>query len=229
MPRTEFYFSVKMWEAILIELYNFIGIPIAALLGFVIGYERKLRHKEAGIGTHTVVCIGSALIMVVSKYGFSGEADAARVAAQIVSGIGFIGAGIIAYRQQKIHGLTTAAGVWATAGVGMAAGAGLYVIAVCSTVLIIAVQCLFHIPCKFFRSKSYYRLRIVFVQTADEADKIKEIFSVNHFHSLEMKREEDAVRCSIAILTATEYSSMQLTEIMKSNKFILTIITEDDE
>lgn len=218
-----------MWQIVLTELYNFIGVLVAALLGFLIGYERKLRHKEAGIGTHTIVCIGSALIMVVSKYGFSGEADAARVAAQIVSGIGFIGAGIIAYRQQKIHGLTTAAGVWATAGVGMAAGAGLYVIAVCATALIIAVQCLFHIPCKFFRSKRFYRLRIVFKQTADEADRIKEIFSVNHFHSLEMKREEGAVRCSIAILTATEYSSAELTEVMNGNNFILSIIREDDE
>ena len=218
-----------MVEAILTELEYLIGIVVAVVLGFIIGFERKLRHKEAGIGTHTIVCLGSALIMIVSKYGFSGEADASRVAAQIVSGVGFLGAGLIAYRQQKIRGLTTAAGVWATAGVGMAAGAGLYLIAVCSTVLIIAVQCLFHIPCKFFRSKRFYRLRIVFLQTVDEADKIKEIFSVKHFHSLDMKQEKTEIRFSITILTATEYASAQLTEIMHGNKFILSIIREDDE
>ena len=111
-------------EIFLNELRYLISILVAVVLGFAIGYERKLRFKEAGIRTHTIVCVGSALIMVVSKYGFgdSAEADAARVAAQIVSGIGFLGAGIIVYRRHEIHGLTTAAGVWATAGVGMAAG-----------------------------------------------------------------------------------------------------------
>ena len=116
-----------MTEQLLGELHSLLNILLAVLLGFAIGYERKLRYKEAGIRTHTIVCVGSALIMVVSKYGFSDiqEYDASRVAAQIVSGIGFLGAGIIIYRKHEIHGLTTAAGVWATAGVGMAAGAGI--------------------------------------------------------------------------------------------------------
>lgn len=120
-----------MWENVLNELQYLISMLLSVVLGFAIGYERKLRFKEAGIRTHTIVCAGSALIMVVSKYGFgdSIEADASRVAAQIVSGIGFLGAGIIIYRKHEIHGLTTAAGVWATSGVGMAAGAGLYVVA----------------------------------------------------------------------------------------------------
>lgn len=84
------------------ELKYLISILISVILGFLIGYERKLRFKEAGIRTHTIVCAGSALIMVVSKYGFgdSVEADASRVAAQIVSGIGFLGVGIIIYRKQ---------------------------------------------------------------------------------------------------------------------------------
>ena len=79
------------------ELYYLLNILLAVVLGFAIGYERKLRYKEAGIRTHTIVCAGSALIMVVSKYGFADimEYDASRVAAQIVSGIGFLGAGII--------------------------------------------------------------------------------------------------------------------------------------
>lgn len=117
------------------------SVLVAVVLGFVIGYERKLRYKEAGIRTHTIVCVGSALIMVISKYGFgdSAEADAARVAAQIVSGVGFLGAGIIVYRKQEIHGLTTAAGVWATAGVGMASGAELYIVAAGATVIIVSV------------------------------------------------------------------------------------------
>lgn len=84
--------------------------------------------------------------MIISKYGFSGEnADVARVAAQIVSGIGFIGAGMIVYRKNAVHGLTTAAGVWATAGIGMACGAGLYFVAVGGTLIMILVQCVLHI------------------------------------------------------------------------------------
>ena len=120
------------------ELIWLARIAYAVALGFAIGFERKLRFKEAGIRTHTIVCAGSALIMVVSKYAFSdiAEYDASRVAAQIVSGIGFLGAGMIIYRKQVVHGLTTAAGVWATAGVGMAAGGGLYIVAAGATAVL---------------------------------------------------------------------------------------------
>ena len=145
------------------ELLRLLNILLAVVLGFAIGYERKLRYKEAGIRTHTIVCAGAALIMVVSKYGFgdSAEADAARVAAQIVSGVGFLGAGIIVYRKHEIHGLTTAAGVWATAGVGMAAGAEMYLFATGATVILIAVQCLMHVKCRFFQTKNTIRSRSV--------------------------------------------------------------------
>lgn len=146
------------------ELKYLISILIAVVLGFAIGFERKLRFKEAGIRTHTIVCVGSALIMVVSKYGFgdSPDYDASRVAAQIVSGIGFLGAGIIVYRKHEIRGLTTAAGVWATAGVGMAAGAELYIVAAGAAVIIIAVQCLLHAKCKLFQTKKYTQIKIRF-------------------------------------------------------------------
>ena len=139
---------------ILEELKQLINILVAVILGFAIGYERKLRFKEAGIRTHTIVCAGSALMMVVSKYAFGEqEADASRVAAQIVSGIGFLGAGIIMFRGQKMHGLTTAAGIWATAGVGMAAGAGMYIVAIGSAIVIISVQCICHITVFKYREQ----------------------------------------------------------------------------
>ena len=108
-------------ERVIFELAQLLNVLLAAILGGAIGFERKLRFKEAGIRTHTIVSIGAALIMVVSKGGFEdGTADMSRVAAQIVSGVGFLGAGIIILRGQKMRGLTTAAGIWATAGVGMA-------------------------------------------------------------------------------------------------------------
>ena len=115
---------------------------VAFLLSSVIGLERQLRGKNAGLRTQAIVGTASALFLLVSKYGFtdvlaSGQVvlDPSRVAAQIVSGIGFLGAGLIITRRGAVHGLTTAAAVWETAATGMAAGAGLPVLAVVVTVL----------------------------------------------------------------------------------------------
>ena len=110
-------------------------LALAAALGMVIGLERTYRAKTAGIRTHFLVALGSALFMIVSRYGFEGTGDPGRVAAQIVSGIGFLGAGTIIMQKHVVHGLTTAAGMWVAAGIGMASAAGLYSVAVISTVL----------------------------------------------------------------------------------------------
>lgn len=119
---------------------------LATSMGAIIGFERKSRNKEAGIRTHAIVALASALMIIVSKYGFFDvdEYDAARVAAQVVSGIGFLGAGLIFIKNNAVNGLTTAAGVWATAGIGLAMGAGLYAVAVFGTLLIVIVQILMH-------------------------------------------------------------------------------------
>ena len=207
------------------ELKYLISILVSVVLGFAIGYERKLRFKEAGIRTHTIVCVGSALIMVVSKYGFgdSAEADASRVAAQIVSGIGFLGAGIIIYRKHEVHGLTTAAGVWAASGVGMAAGAGLYIVALGATVIIIAVQCLFHLNCRMFRTKKYFQIKICFINGGEECGKIKELFQTDRFNRLVIERKGSETMYRATLNTDEEYSSAQLQEIMKENPFIKSI------
>lgn len=106
---------------------------VAGALGTVIGLDREYRAKEAGYRTHFLVSLGSALIMIVSQYGFMEvvkmegiDLDPSRVAAQVVSGIGFIGAGTIIFQKQIVRGLTTAAGIWATSGIGLAIGAGMY-------------------------------------------------------------------------------------------------------
>ena len=120
------------------ETLTIIGrLAMAASLGMVIGIERTYRAKTAGVRTHFLVALGSALFMIVSRYGFDGAGDPGRVAAQIVSGIGFLGAGTIIMQKHVVHGLTTAAGMWVAAGIGMASAAGLYVIAVVSTALAI--------------------------------------------------------------------------------------------
>lgn len=207
------------------ELFHLLNILLAVVLGFAIGYERKLRYKEAGIRTHTIVCAGSAVIMVVSKYGFgdSIEADASRVAAQIVSGIGFLGAGIIIYRKHEIHGLTTAAGVWATSGVGMAAGAGMYIVAAGATVVLIGVQCIFHIKCKFFQTKKYFQVKICFVSDGSANDIIKELFQTDRFYRLIIERKGGETVYHATLNTDKEYSSQRLGEIMAEHPFIRSI------
>ena len=213
------------------EILYLLNILLAVVLGFAIGYERKLRYKEAGIRTHTIVCAGSALIMVVSKYGFSDiqEYDASRVAAQIVSGIGFLGAGIIIYRKHEIHGLTTAAGVWATAGVGMAAGAGMYVVAAGAAVVIIGVQCIFHIKCRLFRTKKYFQVKICFTSSGTENDTIKELFQTDRFNRLVIERKNGETVYHATLNTDREYSSQKLSQIMTEHPFIRSIERCDED
>ena len=136
---------------LLMDLEMILRLILGAVCGGAIGYERKNRLKEAGIRTHLIVSLASTLMMIVSKYGcfdvIKGEgmsADASRIAASVVSGIGFLGAGMIFVRRQSVSGLTTAAGIWATSGVGLAIGAGQYVLGIAATVLIIFTQIVLH-------------------------------------------------------------------------------------
>lgn len=115
---------------------------LAGIMGAVIGLDREYRAKEAGYRTHFLVSLGSALIMIVSQHGF-GEIldtpnvnlDPSRIASQVVTGIGFIGAGTIILHKQIVRGLTTAAGIWATSGIGLAIGAGMYILGISATIL----------------------------------------------------------------------------------------------
>lgn len=137
----------------------FLRVIIAALCGGCIGFERSRRFKEAGIRTHIIVCCAAATMMIISKYGFAdlygydtpegffyGDrgADSARIAAQIVSGVSFLGAGVIFHNGNGVKGLTTAAGIWATAGIGMAIGSGMYPLGIFVTVVIFLFQFLMH-------------------------------------------------------------------------------------
>ena len=115
---------------------------VAGLMGVLIGLEREYRAKEAGYRTHFLVALGSALLMIVSQYGFMDvlekdlvRLDPSRLAAQVVSGIGFIGAGTILIQKQFVRGLTTAAGLWETSGIGLAVGGGMYWIGVLAMIL----------------------------------------------------------------------------------------------
>ncbi len=114
----------------------FARIVLAAGLGTAVGYEREHEGKPAGMRTHGMVALGAALFTVVSLHGFGGAADPGRVAAQIVSGVGFLGAGAILHHRDSIRGLTTAASLWVTAAIGTAVGTGMYVMSVATAGLV---------------------------------------------------------------------------------------------
>ena len=140
------------------EAALFLRIVLATFCGVLVGYERSRRFKGAGVRTHSMVACTAAVLMIISKYGFTDleaggaflvegvrGADPSRIAAQIVSGVSFLGVGII-YRDSRntTKGLTTAAGIWAVSGIGMAVGAGLYLIGLASTVFILLLQYFTH-------------------------------------------------------------------------------------
>ena len=157
-------------------------LVLAALFGTIIGLDREYREKEAGFRTHFLVSLGSALMMIVSQYGFSEilthdgvSLDPSRIAAQVVSGIGFIGAGTIIFNHPIVRGLTTAASLWATAGIGLTAGAGMSWLALAATILtLVALEGLSLV----FRSLGSRRMVVVFSASdrtgvADTLDRIR--------------------------------------------------------
>ena len=126
--------------------YEFVlRLFVAAMLGGAIGLEREYRAKEAGFRTHFLVALGSGLFMILSQFGFNDvlghyeqvSLDPSRIASQVVTGIGFIGAGTIIFQKHVVRGLTTAAGLWVTSAIGMTAGAGMYVLSIATTVLVL--------------------------------------------------------------------------------------------
>lgn len=145
-------------------------IIIAGICGAIIGYERKNRKKEAGIRTHIIVSLASALMMIVSKYCFTdlenwaiGDrgADPSRIASQVISGVSFLGAGMIFVNKKAITGLTTAAGIWATSGVGLAIGSGLYFIGITTAILIVVIQVFLHKNFKFLRAENHENIMLI--------------------------------------------------------------------
>lgn len=167
---------------------------VAGAMGVLIGLEREYRAKEAGYRTHFLVALGSALMMIVSQYGFAEvlktdliRVDPSRIAAQVVSGIGFIGAGTIILQKQIVRGLTTAAGIWATSGIGLAVGAGMYAIGIAATLLVLlGLETLSY----FFKSIGLRNMMIDFSTDDKEAIKrVSQVFNTRNYIvvSYEMK------------------------------------------
>lgn len=223
-----------MKQLYLIQLDYLLRLFIAAVCGMAIGYERKNRMKEAGIRTHFIVAIGAALIMIISKYGFQDQIgwpnmslDPSRIAAQVVTGVGFLGAGVIFMQKQTIVGLTTAAGVWATAAIGLSIGSGLYFVGIAATVLTILGQILLHGKIRFLSSP---RTETLMLQIVDDADAIKflqDIFEDNEIIIINLKSKRDEksslINVEVVIRVYESFNMTKFLNILQSKDFIKSL------
>lgn len=185
-----------------------IRIVVAAILGGAIGVEREYHAKDAGFRTHLLVAIGSALFTIISMYGFDSflggksiSFDPSRIAAQVVTGIGFLGAGTIIFQKQFIRGLTTAAGLWVTAAIGLACGCGMYFISALTTALVLICLTTMNV---FIKRISTRHISISF--SCNSQEEIKDIISA-------LKNEEIEIK---------DYS-MQQTDRIESDKYIVSL------
>lgn len=206
-----------------------VRILAAGLLGGAIGFERKNRNKMAGVRTHAIVALGAALMMVVSKYGFSdiAEYDASRVAAQIVSGVGFLGAGIIFVRNSSsVSGLTTAAGIWATAGVGMCMGSGLYFVAVVSAVMIVVMQIILH-RVHFLSSEAYGVTVKLVLKNTDNAVREIEDFILKEKIEIRLskinKTDKEKTKLELELLFPAGYNNTNFINRLAEKDIVLSV------
>ena len=201
-----------------------IRLLLATLAGLLIGIERQTRSKSAGLRTHAIVSLGAALMMIVSQYGFAavlGNAnvnlDPSRIAAQIVSGISFLGAGMIIVRSPDfnvIGGLTTAAGIWTTAGVGMAIGAGLYEVGFAATFIIVVLQLAFHYF-NDFNLRQSFSIR-VYLTTIDDVKKLRDYLTSENISSKvsRLKKSETGLTIDLTVTTPRNFSLEDIGQIM---------------
>lgn len=192
---------METWEVI-------IRLVLAAVLGALIGVERESLSRPAGLKTYTLVCVGSALVMIVSiemfvEYKHWANVDPGRIAAQVVSGIGFLGAGTILREGASIKGLTTAAGLWVVACIGLAAGAGMYTASIISTILILLVLVYFYKAQDIFTGLRVYKGIVITVD--DRPGQIGIIGSILgsmdvHIKNINLNSQEDTGRLEVELL-----------------------------
>ena len=206
-----------------IELWRMcLRLFIACICGAFIGYERSLRQKEAGLRTHIILALGACLAMIVSKYGFTDIAEAgamktsdgARIAAQVVSGVGFLGAGVIFVRGGSVKGLTTAAGIWTTSSVGLAIGAGMYAVGIVATIFMVLAQIILH---KFLPASEMMVRNVISIVAKSDTDVVEYIQerlqgSNMHIQGIKFKKRDDGL-INVEI-TVNMYKNENLEEVL---------------
>ena len=209
-----------------------VRMVLAGFCGVIIGFERSRRQKDAGIRTHMIVALGAALAMLVSKYGFfvllefeGLRADASRIASNVITGVGFLGAGVIFVKDVSIKGLTTAAGIWTTASVGLAVGAGMYTVAIGATILMVMFQFVFH---KFF-SRLENTVNEFTVTLSDSLNAVKDFRAMLEKNKIlvekcKMSRNEDStITLDITIKKARTTSMDEILLIAEQNEHIISV------
>lgn len=197
---------VKIWSDPLVQFYldTTLRLVIACLLGGVIGFERENTRRPAGLRTHILVCVGACLVMIISEYfrDFRGyvNTDPTRLGAQVISGIGFLGAGTIIREGLEVKGLTTAAGIWAVACVGLAVGGGFYLGAIITTILISGTLVLFkRIEEHIIKRKKRYS--VIYIRTTDCENNIPKINKILLHKGIIIKSvdfiEKDVTNCGL--------------------------------
>lgn len=193
------------------QLWCVLRMVIAGICGGIIGLERTNRAKEAGVRTHFVVAYASALMMIVSKYGFADltvseamcgvGADGARLAAQVVSGIGFLGAGMIFVQKRVVTGLTTAAGIWAVSGIGMAIGGGMYILGVCCSLVIVIIQVILHKKIGFLHLSFDETVTVLAYERENIAEDIVSLFESENIHAVVagFKKEGETLEINLSL------------------------------
>ena len=215
----------------LLQLEYFIRIILASFCGFFIGLERSKRQKEAGLRTHIILAMGCSLLTIVSKYGFTDvmnlSVEPSRIASNIVTGIGFLGAGVIFVRGGSVRGLTTAAGIWVTAGIGIAIGCGLYGIGIATTIVLMIVQVVIH---KLFPSlESTFTIEL-YIKANSEVkliDIINEYVNKNHIviNSFKLKKNINENELKVNIRVMKNSSLDEILNYLYSIEGILEIST----
>ncbi|MBQ2615144.1 MAG: MgtC/SapB family protein [Clostridia bacterium] len=227
-----------MQEYLWMQAELFLRLVLAALCGVLIGYERTHRGKGAGVRTHLVVAAASALMMIISKYGFSDfskiivgnvaeyRLDPSRLAAQIVSGIGFLGAGMIYMHGRTPHGLTTAAGIWATSGIGMAIGAGMYLMGFLATGLIYVAQLVLHKNLRILQTTKEKRITLVVDENEGDLVRLQRLLEEHQIQVVSItykKLENVSVRINLHIIVPHDFEDVQLMRIASQNEYIKAI------
>ena len=217
----------------------FARIIISCLCGAIIGYERSKRMKAAGIRTHSLIAITAVLSMIVSKYSFADltpslgglsysirSADPSRIAAQVISGVSFLGTGVIFVKRGNPLGLTTAAGIWATAAVGLAIGSGLYILGIFTMLLVLSLQFMLH---KFSVGDDAFAMRDILLSGKNETDisnTINRLLTEKGIQIVESKfsrSEDNDLLCHLSVRVGSEYTHKEALKMLQDYPEIKSI------
>ena len=206
----------------------FLRVFLALIAGFILGLESRSRAKDAGVKTHTFICITSCVLMIISKYGFYELAkfegiqyDASRVASTIISGLCFVGAGMVFYKRDTIKGLTTSVGMCLTIAIGMCFGSGLLITGAFVTFVTLLLQLFMHLKISIFKNKKLVIVKAQFITDNEYIETFKQIFNVKHFKSFKIIRQEDKCVAEIEFYYRNTLTSEEIAKKIEAEPQII--------